>query len=314
MIKLIKKFRKLTFKERTIFSTLISIYLNGFLAVCKYIMAFFGSAFFLAAGTVNVLVMGSKLQCYLGEKYPKKKSFEYRNKMIGILLLFAGLEYSIYMARLIFFDSPLMKFDMFLGICVAFVSFIEMGLAIYGCFASYGKGHYYRNIKLISFCSAMTAIVLTEIAIMSFASEIDFRFLSGIFGVGVGLIIILIAIFVLIAPKISIVDRDHNQYLLWEGFAPINEEKIEIKLTNSKFYGNYKYIGKKIGDVIDGRIIQEKSPIFKWNIYIKILVIVLSEILIFPYAIGGLVYYFKNAKLIKKLDQIMLEKGYEKVK
>lgn len=313
MIKLIKKFRALTFKERTIFSTRISIYMNGFLAICKYIMAFFGSAFFLAAGTVNVLVMGSKLQCYLGEKYPERKSFEYRNKMIGILLLLAGLEYSIYMARLIFFDSSLMKFDMLLGICVATVSFIEMGIAIYGCFTSYGKGHYYRNIKLISFCSAMTAIVLTEIAIMSFASEMDSRFLSGLFGVSVGLIIILIAIFVLIAPRISIVDREHNEYALEEGLTPITEETIEIKLTNSKFYGNYKYIGKKTNEGIDGHIIQERSPIFKWNIYIKILVIVLSEILIFPYAIGGLVYYFKNAKLINKLDQIMLQKGYIKI-
>lgn len=313
MVNFINKYRSMSFEEKTIFTSMFSIILNAILALGKFVMAFFSSMFFIAAAIVNVLVAGSKLQCYLGEKYPEKKTFDYRNKMIGILLLCAGLEYAIYMGRLIFTNTEVMEYSMFLGIMVATVSFIEMGFAIKGCFNSFGKGHYYRNIKLISLCSALTAIVLTEIALTSFAAETDTRIINGIVGMSVGIIIVLISIYIFIAPKVSIVDREHNVYKLKNGFNSLNKEKIEIPLTFSKFYGNYAYKGKVVGDLVDGHIIKGKSPIFKWNIYWKITIIILSEILIFPYAIGALVFHFKNASLINKLDNHMLELNYEKI-
>jgi len=313
MVNLINKYRSMSFEEKTIFTSKFSIIFNAFMALCKFIMAFFTSMFFIAAAIVNILVAGSKMQCYLGEKYPEKKSFDYRNKMIGFLLLCAGLEYTIYMARLIFTNTEVMQYSMFLGIMVATVSFIEMGIAIKGCFNSFGKGHYYRNIKLISFCSALTAIVLTEIALTSFASEVDTRVLNGLFGMSVGVIIILIAIYIFIAPQISIVDREHNVYKIKKGCKELNENKIEIPLTFSKFYGNYIYKGQVAKGIVDGHIVKGKSPILKWNIYWKITIIVLSEILIFPYAFGALIFHFKNASLIKKLDNHMLELNYQKV-
>ena len=52
----------------------------------------------------------------------------------------------------------------------------------------------------------------------------------------------------------------------------------------------------------------------KWNIWIKILVFTLSEILIFPYAVGALVSYFKNGKLVSHLDKKMAEIGYIKIR
>lgn len=46
-----------------------------------------------------------------------------------------------------------------------------MGVAITGIFRTYGKGHYFRNIKIINFCSAYTALVLNEVDLMSFTFE-----------------------------------------------------------------------------------------------------------------------------------------------
>ena len=65
-------------------------------------------------------------------------------------------------------------------------------------------------------------------------------------------------------------------------------------------------------NMVDGNIMQEKTPIWSWNAYILILVIVLSEILIFTYAFGALVFDFKCRNIINDLDKKMLEKGYEK--
>lgn len=312
MKKLIKKYRSFTFEERTVFMTGLSILLHFVLAIGKIILSYFFGVFFLVAGCMNAFLMLSKLECFLGVKYPHKKTFKYRNNMIGIFLILAGFEYAIYMTRMIFTDVELMQYNDFLAINIALISFIEMGVAIKGIFNSLGKGHYYRNIKLINMCSALSAIVLTEVALMSFAADFDSRVMDGAFGMAVGVIFILIAIYILIAPKISIVDKKHNVYKSLKGNSNLEEEKVEIVLTNSKFYCNYTYVGICKDGIINGYIETGKSPLFNYNIYFKIGMIILSEILIFPYAVGALIFHFKNSVLIKKLDCIMKEKGYIK--
>lgn len=314
MKKLISKYRALSFEEKTTFSAIFSVVLNNVLAFVKFILGFvFDDVFFFVAGFFNLFILVSKIQCYFGIKYPEKRSFKFHNNLVGIFLLLAGFQYGIYMTRLIFHNASVMDYDMFLGIIIACVSFVELIIAIKGCFNSYGKGHYYRNIKLINLCSALTAIVLTEIAIMSFASEEDPRLINGIFGVAVSVVIELIAIYIFIAPSISLVDREHNMYKLKESNKKIEEKEIKLQLTNSKFYGNYYYQASNNNDIIDGHILKEKSPIWSWNIWVLILVIVLSEILIFPYAFGALIFHFKCANTIKKLDEHMLNLGYIKI-
>ena len=152
---------------------------------------------------------------------------------------------------------------------------------------------------------------------MSFAYQGNSTILNCAFVIVVGVIIILIAIYILIAPKISIVERKKNVYKLIPNEKPIdfsiNEQEFVYQLTHSKFYGNYVYIGKINGNIVDGIIVKQKSPIFKWNIWIKILVIILSEILIFPYAVGALVFHFKSSQVRDKLDKKMIENNYIKI-
>ena len=146
---------------------------------------------------------------------------------------------------------------------------------------------------------------------MSFAYELDSSFIDAIFGISVGGIIVLLAIFIFIAPSISIVDREHNVYKCKSKI--IKTDRYEVQLTSSRFYGDYIYVGAVVGDTVDGHIVKGRNPFFKWNIWIKITVLLFSEILIFPYAVGALVYYFQNASLIKKLDTHMSNIGYDKV-
>ena len=311
MMRLINNYRSLSFENKTIFMTKFSIMFNGIMAILKILFTFYGGVYFFVAGIVNVFIMFAKLECYLGVKKLNNIDFKERNIKVGVFLLAAGLVYAIYMSRLIFTDVKLMKYDMILGIIIACVAFIEIGIAIKGVFNSIGKGHYYRNIKLINFCTALTAIALTEVALTSFASETDTRFMDGLFGMIVGLIMILMGVFVFIAPKVSIIDREHNIYSCEESFD--NSQEFAIQLTYSKYYANYYYKGVQNGNLVDGRIVKGKTPIWKWNIWLLIIVMILSEILIFPYAIGALVFYFKNGKLIQHLDNEMLKRGYQKV-
>ena len=220
MVEFVNKYRSLSFEEKTLFGAKFSIIFNAIMAAGKSLLSIFYGVFFLVSGIVNVFTMISKLECYAGVKYPQKSNFNHRNTMIGLFLLFAGVQYAIYMGRMIFSDVKVMEYGMILGICIACVSFVELGIAIKGCFNSFGKGHYYRNIKLINLCSALTAIVLTEVALTSFASEVDTRVMNGIFGLIVGAIIVLIAVFIFVAPEVSILDREHNIY------KAIGEENI----------------------------------------------------------------------------------------
>lgn len=314
MKKIISMYKRMTFEERTLFNTKFSCYFNGILGLGKIVLSLFEGVFFLVAGILNIFILLSKLECYMGVKNPNQRSFEKRNTLISIFLIFAGIQYSIYMARLIISDIEIMEYGMFLGIMIATVSFIELGIAIKGLFNAFGKGHYYRNIKIINMCSALTAIVLTEVALTSFASETDMRFINGIFGVSVGIFIIILGLFIKLASKISIVDKEQNVYMLIEGKDNLfTNNEIEIKLTNSKVCGNFTYVGKFDGQVIDGKIIKGKSEILKWNIYWKILIIILSEILIFVYGIWALIFYFKSPLVIKKLDEIMKKHNFIKI-
>lgn len=139
--------------------------------------------------------MLSKLECLFGITRRDKQSFRSRNMKVSIFLTLAGIQYTGYLSRHLFgYEGR--SYSMILGVMIAFMSFLEFGIAIKGCFTAYGKGHYYRNIKLISLCSAMTAIALTELAIMSFSSKEAHNELDGLLGIIVGIIMILIGIYI----------------------------------------------------------------------------------------------------------------------
>lgn len=303
---IITKYRALSFEDRTIFNARFSILFNIGLAIGKIIFGILFNYMFLITAIVNICLMLSRLECYLGVK-SNKKSFKFRNNFVGTVLILGGLQYTIYMLFLLVSKFETRSYTEIVAILIAAVSFVELGVAIKGCFNSYGKGHYYRNIKMTNLCSAFTAIALTESALMNFSNG-NYLLLNCSFGIGVGIIIILIGVYVFIAPMVSIVDRTHNVYQITDD-SDLIKDKFELKLTNSKFYGNYYYKGNVVSSIIDGNVVKGKSPLFDLNIYYKIIIIILSEILIFPYALGAVIFHFKNASLIKKLDNAMLEKG-----
>lgn len=309
MRKLINKYRFLDFKEKTVFNTRISIVFNFILGVGKILLSLFSTIFFLISGIINFLIMLSKYECFQGIINPQKKNFFKRTRIISLLLMASGLCYIIYMIRYIFLDIPIFNYGEFIGIIIAFVSFVEMGVAITGIVKAYGKGHYYRNIKIINFCSACTAIVLTEIALTSFVSDDNLNVINGLVGSFVGVIFILLGWFILIAHKYSLIDREYHTYYI----DSIENKEINIKLTSSKFYADYYYTGNVVDGKIEGKIIKGKNPIMNYNIYLLIICAILSEILIFPYSIGLLVRYFQTNKMIINLNNKMKEMGFIKI-
>lgn len=297
---IIAKYRQMSFEERTICTSKLSLILNVLLAIAKTLLSIFlHNGFFFLAACVNFLFFLSKLECILGIEN-KGLPYKKKNLLISIFLFTAGIAYMLYMLRLLIIDEAPYQYHMYLGITIALVSFIELGLAIKGIFNSYGKTRYYRNIKLINLCTSITALVLTEIALTSFAGDSSATEISSIMGLIAGVLIVIIALGIALVSKYSIEERKNVSY---SGNYDSNE--IEVRLTNSKIFGNYIFIAKKNDTVFDGTIIKEKSPIFKCNLYIKIICCIFSEILIFVYAIWYIVFYINSILRFNKLDDIM---------
>jgi hypothetical protein len=302
-------------KEKLIYNTKISIINNLLLTIIKVIFGLFYGIVFIIAGCFNAFMLLAKRECLLGIEN-NKISFKKRNNRIALFLLIASLVYIIYMSRLIFFDVKTYNYTALLGIAIATVSFIELGVSIYGLFKVKRLGRYCRNIKIINFCSALTAIVLTQIAILTFTKTENVNKYNGLSGIIVGIISLILAIYVYYAPRISIIDREHNEYKLVN--IELNKEvkliENSILLNHSKIYGDYLYKYNYQNEMVIGDINKTKRQLINLNIYLKIILIILSEILIFVYAIGFLIYFFKSIGIIDKLDKLMTSNGFVKMK
>ena len=312
MLNLIKSYYRLEYKEKLIVNLIFSMLLQALLAIGKFLLGFY-NIFFIVAGFVNLFILLAKLGCFIGMN-ENKDNFARRNRVIAILLMTSGLTYVIYMSKFLIFNESLHVYNLLIRVCIALVSFIEMAVAIGGIFKAYGKGHYIRDIKIISLSSALTAMMFTQIALTAAESTVQINVTNGIVGIVVGIAIILLGVFAIIAPHFSLTDKTEYAFKkLDNDFSKFKEDIINIQLTNYKFYSNFYFIGEKADNFIYGKVVKGKNPFLKLNIMLKILILLLSEILIFFYLVGILINFFKHPKVIVNLNNIMSENNYQQI-
>lgn len=313
----IKKYNQLSPQPKAAISAFISVVWNGILGIGKFILAIFKGVFFFVSGVINIFFGLAKLECSWGLKNHKNESFKYRNIKVATFFLIAGIQYTIYMLTLVFDKRTVMQYTDFLSINIALIAFVELGIAIYGMFKIKGKGHYYRDIKLINLCSALTALMWAELALLSFTTGTENMFICGISGAIVGFGIICIAVYIYFAPRVSLIDQEHNVYKQTNSKKLLELDKdnnFNLLLFKSKIFGDYVFKANYKENTLDGYIIKTRNYWHKLNIWWKMFIILFSEILIFGYAFWAIVCFFRNIKLIKKLDDKMLELGFEKLK
>lgn len=316
---LFDKIKRISFEERTLFVLQFSMFITLCVGIGKFVFGIvFKNPMFGVSGVFSVFMCLSKVECYLGAK-TSRKTFKSRNNMIAIFLLIASLVYIFYSARLVFMDFSSMSYPDFAAIIIAAVSFVELGIAIYGLSKVKRKGHYFRNIKIINFASALTAIVLTEIALLSFASDLAPKqtdFIGGISGIAVGAINVILAVYIFFAPKTSVIGREHNIYKLVnpeKNNLDLSQEKIVYMLNYSKLHGDYYFEASYKDGYLDGHIIRGKKAWHSWPVWGKVLLIIFSEILIFVFAISRLEYFFRTINLPNQLHKKMESLGFIRV-
>lgn len=312
MHKLINMIRSIPYETKLLYTTTVTMTAGLVMTMGKIIFGVFTDIILCAVGAFNLMLLIAKLGCVIGIR--KNKTFNNRNTFTAIFLFFGGLLYSVYMSLNLLLDIPQDGYSMVTAIIIATISFTELAIAIYGLIRTKEKGHYYRNIKIISFASSLIAIMTAQIAILSFTNETDVSHFNSYSGIAVGGITMLLAIYVYFAPQISTIDRQHNTFKLVEVeknmLIDMKQKSINLLLIKSKIYGDIIYQAFVENDIIDGNIVKKRGVWSQSHVIVKIICIILSEILIFVWAIGYIVYFMRTIDMSLKLHKKMLSNGF----
>ena len=87
--------------------------------------------------------------------------------------------------------------------------------------------------------------------------------------------------------------------------------KVLITLCNSKLYGAYIYEAELKKNVLDGNIVRRPAILGSIPLLLKAICLILSEILIFVWLFGRIIYFFRTANLPYRLTSKLKSHGFE---
>ena len=275
MRNLIRKYREMPFEQKTILKTIIGLCFSAVLACGKLVIGLFTDYNMISIAVYTFGILFAKFECVLGVK-TNKRTFKQRNIMTAVFLFVSSVFYIGFMCRMFFIERHIKSQSMVYVLLLAFISFVELGFAITGLIRTKNKGHYYRNIKIINFCVALIAILTTQMSILNMNSETSIVNIANAYsGIGVGIFIALCAIYILFAPKTSVIDREHNIFRLENEtknkLIDLNDKTVEILLSWSTVYGSYVYRATVKDGIIDGHIERNKSLWKRMHLFWKII-------------------------------------------
>jgi len=224
---LILRYKNLSFNKRTDFHNKITLISNLFWAILKFIFAIFIKSVFISlSGFYTIFIALSKTAYFDGKRnrttvYSERKYV----KRIAFGLILAGLSYLAYFIEL--FKSPQDKsYELIFSITLALIAFCEVIFSIIGIFKSKStKDLLLTSLKFINLASALSSLVLTQIALLSLeVSASDAVVYNTITGMLVGFITILIAILMLLIGKYNFTQSN-----------PLLKNTKKLKRSNNVF-------------------------------------------------------------------------------
>lgn len=179
----------------------LSMYKDYIFAAIKIVFGIFVESYILSVGGIYSICVGLAKSAFFegrhavkdfdesSEEY-KKNEYKYLSKM-AFFILVGSLTYVSYISQM-FFVPPMFSYGEIPAIMIAAVSFTELTLAIINLKKS--KGALHAGLRCVNLTSALTAIVLTQSAILSFAYKADTSFYNALGGMIFGCLCAVIAI------------------------------------------------------------------------------------------------------------------------
>lgn len=312
MKKTIASYRNMTYEQRLAAVASVMIYVSAATAAGKIALGLFSDYALAAVGVFSAFLVAAKGWCLAGIGRAGKTGKEYHGR-IAVCVGAASAVYLAYMVADAVFAFSDREYSQWIAISVAFFSFADMGIAVYGLVRTRRRGHYFRDMKIIHFISAMNAILTAQIALLSFTQG-GGGLANSLFGAGIGVVSLLLALYIRCAPKISVIDREHNVFVLKETeknrLIDMTAPRAEVVLAKSRVYGDYVCAFALEGNRADGYIEKRAGMWKRMHVFWKIVCVVLSEILVFAWLAGYAAYFARTVNLPDKLKRKMRENGF----
>ncbi len=313
-MKLIQRYRALSFEQKIELKTVVGLCGSATLACAKLVIGIFTDYNLAVIAVYTFALLLAKLQCLLGIR-TQKRTFKQRTVLVASFLLAASVLYIAFMSSMFFVERKIKNNGMIYVLILALISFCELGFALAGVLRTKRSHHYYRNIKIINLCMALIAILTTQMAILNMQSQTGVVSVFNAYtGIGVGCFIALCALFILVAPRASVVGREHNEFVLrnaqLNSLVDMHRPQVQLTLCRSRVYGDYVYRASVVGDRLAGDIERTPSLWRRMHLTLKILCCVLSEILLFVWLGGRLVLFLRSVDLPGRLEKLLLSNGF----
>ncbi len=219
MNNLLYKYRKMKKDDKIMFFLVFSTMGNIFMAFIKFILAltlpslwfFINAIFLIILSFARFFSINDYKKIRLTDDPNKIRKIGFKNYLNnGILLIILGIMY-FFVNVYIYYKGTNTNIHEYLTYLVALVTFWSIGSAIYGII-KYKRDHtpILKAVMLTNFANALTSIMLTQIVLLdTYAESSDYNsnLMNGLTGIGVGIIIMLIGLYMIIGiNKIKKVD------------------------------------------------------------------------------------------------------------
>lgn len=299
---LVKKYLNKDFEERVLYIARYTLTISILINISKFVFGLLTGARLLALfGLVLVL---AKTFCAISIKTQKKNPW----LLIASMLTFiSGYTYAAYNVMLYLNPELYPSYSFVLSIVYAGFGFADLGIAIYGLFKVKGKTYRLRCLKMLSLGNALIVIHNTQLVLLSM-NEAKAPFYDLLSALVVAFILILLSFYILFSDHIGIHGREKISFINLN----VNKDLMNIDYVISKSYmhGNYRYVANENNGILTGEIRKDESLFKRMHPILKVICIILSEILIFVYAIGYFIRQLRCIDPIHRLRKQMAEKGY----
>lgn len=187
MIRFIRFYRSLDQRKKVIYKTASLLILAFFWAALKMaVSAYEKSLFLFLSALFSFFLIASKSFALVGFIKDKDAASKKYAIASSAFLSLSGVFYAAFNLRLAFGYFP-NDYGNILSISIALGSFLMIVLSIVGLAKKKGKNVYLRILNWISFASALTDLMLTQMALLMFTSPEMDQIYNLYFALGIGL-------------------------------------------------------------------------------------------------------------------------------
>lgn len=185
-------------RHRKLVFTRITILKDAFLVASKTAISVISLSFFMFANALYSTGMGVA-RFYAVRMHNQDRARQIKSyRFVGIIISAASICYVIYSARL-FEGGKTETYSMYIALVIALYTFVEFGINVRDAFRlRKSRALEAKALRAISLSSTLLCFVLTQTAIMSFASEGDNSFTNALAGVVFGGLAALVGLYIIV--------------------------------------------------------------------------------------------------------------------